>query len=121
MKKQDDVKEILDEEEEAFSRTLDRGEKMFEKYAALAIKSGAMKLSGADVWRLYDTFGFPGRLTKIMAEERGLEWDEEGIAIARERAREASKSVKDTAHDIRKAGRTSNCRAWEHEGYDENR
>jgi alanyl-tRNA synthetase len=102
VKKEQDVKEILDEEEEAFARTLDRGEKQFEKYAALAVKSGSMKLSGADVWRLYDTFGFPEDLTKIMAEERGLQWDEEEIAIAREKAREASKSVKATDHTFAK-------------------
>jgi alanyl-tRNA synthetase len=102
VKKQEDVREILDEEEEAFARTLDRGEKQFEKYAALAVKNGSGKLSGADVWRLYDTFGFPEDLTKIMAEERGLQWDEEEIAIAREKAREASKSVKETAHTFAK-------------------
>ena len=101
VKKQEDVKEILDEEEEAFSRTLDRGEKQFQKYAVLA-KNGSGKLSGADVWRLYDTFGFPEDLTKIMAEEKGLQWDDEEIAVAREKAREASKSVKDTAHTFAK-------------------
>jgi alanyl-tRNA synthetase len=102
VKKQDDVKEILDEEEEAFSRTLDRGEKMFEKYAAAAIKNETKKISGADVWRLYDTFGFPEDLTKIMAEERGLQTDEDEIAVAREKAREASKSVKEAAHTFSK-------------------
>lgn len=101
-KKQQDVKEILDEEEEAFSRTLDRGERQFEKYAAAAIKSGNKKLSGADVWRLYDTFGFPEDLTKIMAEERGLEIDEAEIRVAEEKAREASKSVKEAAHTFAK-------------------
>lgn len=101
-KKEQDVKEILDEEEEAFARTLDRGEKQFEKYAAVAVQSGSMKLSGADVWRLYDTFGFPEDLTKIMAEERGLKWDEEEIAVAREKAREASKSVKASGHEFAK-------------------
>jgi alanyl-tRNA synthetase len=102
VKKQQDVKEILDEEEEAFARTLDRGEKMFEKYAAHAIKTGTKKLSGADVWRLYDTFGFPEDLTKIMAEERGLETDDAEIEIAKEKAREASKSVKETSHEFPK-------------------
>ncbi len=98
VKKEQDVKEILDEEEVAFARTLDRGEKMFEKYAAQAIKTNTNKLSGADVWRLYDTFGFPEDLTKIMAEERGLETDDAEIEIAKEKAREASKSVKEAAH-----------------------
>jgi alanyl-tRNA synthetase len=102
VKKAQDVKEILDEEEEAFARTLDRGEKMFEKYAAQAIKTNTKKLSGADVWRLYDTFGFPEDLTKIMAEERGLETDDAEIEIAKEKAREASKSVKEAAHTFAK-------------------
>ncbi|KAH8682500.1 tRNA synthetase class II [Xylariales sp. PMI_506] len=102
VKKQKDVQEILDEEEEAFSRTLDRGEKQFEKYASHAVNSGAKKLSGADVWRLYDTFGFPEDLTKLMAEERGLDIDEEEVAVAREKAREASKSVKDAVQTFEK-------------------
>ena len=102
IKKQQDVKEILDEEEEAFARTLDRGEKMFEKYAAQAIKTNTKKLSGADVWRLYDTFGFPEDLTKIMAEERGLETDDAEIEIAKEKAREASKSIKEAGQTFAK-------------------
>ncbi|KAI1104620.1 tRNA synthetases class II (A)-domain-containing protein [Jackrogersella minutella] len=102
IKKQQDIKEILDEEEEAFARTLDRGEKQFEKYAAQAVNSGTKKLSGADVWRLYDTFGFPEDLTKLMAEERGLETDENEIAIAREKAREASKAVKEAVQTFAK-------------------
>jgi len=94
-KKELDIKEILDEEEVAFAQTLDRGERQFEKYAAGAIKRGEKKLSGADVWRLYDTFGFPEDLTRLMAEEQGLSIDDDEVAIAREKAREASKSVKD--------------------------
>lgn len=101
-KKQQDVSEILDEEEEAFAKTLDRGEKQFEKFAAIAVKNGSMKLSGSDVWRLYDTFGFPEDLTKLMAEERGITMDDEEIAVAREKAREASKSVKDSAQTFAK-------------------
>ncbi|KAK8043687.1 alanyl-tRNA synthetase [Apiospora rasikravindrae] len=102
VKKQNDVKEILDEEEEAFARTLDRGEKQFEKYAAQALNSGSKKLTGADVWRLYDTFGFPEDLTKLMAEERELSIDEEEVAVAREKAREASKSVKNSVQTFAK-------------------
>ncbi|KAI0434934.1 tRNA synthetases class II (A)-domain-containing protein [Xylaria sp. FL1042] len=102
VKKQQEVKELLDEEEEAFSRTLDRGEKQFEKYAAEALANGTKKLSGADVWRLYDTFGFPEDLTKLMAEERGLSMDENEIAEAREKAREASKAVKESSQTFAK-------------------
>ncbi|KAK3694602.1 tRNA synthetases class II (A)-domain-containing protein [Podospora appendiculata] len=102
VKKQDDIKEILDEEEVAFAITLDRGEKQFEKYAAAAIKAGEAKLSGADVWRLYDTFGFPEDLTKLMAEERSLTIDEAEVAQAREKAREASKAVKEAVQTFPK-------------------
>lgn len=98
VKKQKDIAEILDEEEEAFAKTLDRGEKQFEKFVADANKKGETKLSGLQVWRLYDTYGFPEDLTKLMTEERGMEpTDESDIAKAREEAREASKKVKDKA------------------------
>ncbi|KAJ1324404.1 alanyl-tRNA synthetase [Microdochium nivale] len=102
VKKQQDVAELLDEEEVAFARTLDRGEKQFEKYAAKAVENGRQKLSGSDVWKLYETYGFPEDLTKLMAEERGLAWDEEEISIAKEKAREASKAVKDAVETFAK-------------------
>src|SRR5688572_14786130 len=90
--KEADIKEILDEEEVAFTATLDRGERQFEKFADVALK-GDKKLSGSDVWRLYDTFGFPEDLTKLMAAERGLSIDEAEVRAAEERAREASKGA----------------------------
>ncbi|KJZ77450.1 Alanine--tRNA ligase [Hirsutella minnesotensis 3608] len=102
VKKQQDIKEILDEEEEAFARTLDRGETQFEKYAAKASKDNVKKLDGETVWRLYDTFGFPVDLTKLMAEERGLDIDEDEVNVAKEKAREASKAVKDSVDTFAK-------------------
>ncbi len=102
VKKQQDVAEILDEEEEAFARTLDRGEKMFEKYAAQAQKSGTNKLTGDEVWRLYDTYGFPDDLTKIMCDERGLAYDDAEIETAKLKAREASKAQKEGAYTFPK-------------------
>ena len=101
-KKEVDIKEILDEEEVAFAQTLDRGEKQFEKYAAQTVKRGDKKLSGSDVWRLYDTFGFPEDLTRLMAEEQGLTIDDAEVDVAREKAREASKSVKDAVQTFPK-------------------
>ncbi|TKA82875.1 Alanine--tRNA ligase [Friedmanniomyces simplex] len=102
--KQADVKEILNEEELSFAKTLDRGEAMFEKMAQKAKgQQGSMgKLGGADVWRLYDTYGFPVDLTKIMAEERGLAINDDEVAAAQEKAREASKGEKKAAGDLLK-------------------
>ncbi|OJI97717.1 hypothetical protein ASPVEDRAFT_49674 [Aspergillus versicolor CBS 583.65] len=94
--KQQDVIEILNEEEISFAKTLDRGERQFEQYAQRAKAAGDHKLHGADVWRLYDTFGFPVDLTRIMAEERGLQIDDHQFEDARAKAKEASKGQKKT-------------------------
>lgn len=108
-KRTDEIKEILDEEEESFSRTLDRGEKLFEQYAARTLESGTKVLSGKDVWRLYDTFGFPVDLTLLMAEEHGLGINQEEFEAAQAHSKEASKGgaknkdkdvVKLDVHDI---------------------
>ncbi|KAI9836532.1 MAG: Alanine--tRNA ligase [Sclerophora amabilis] len=99
-RKESDVKEILDEEEESFSRTLDRGEKMFEHYAQNSKLHDSKKLDGADVWRLYDTFGFPVDLTRLMAEERGLDIDDKEFENAQAKAKEASRGAKKAAADV---------------------
>lgn len=100
IKKQHDVMEILDEEELSFAKTLDRGERQFEQYAQHAKLQGTDKLHGADVWRLYDTFGFPVDLTQIMAEERSLRIDDAEFEEARLKAKEASKGQKKAAENV---------------------
>ncbi|KAJ7901677.1 tRNA synthetases class II (A)-domain-containing protein [Mycena olivaceomarginata] len=108
-KKVDEIKEILDEEEESFSRTLDRGEKLFDQFATRAQEQGLKELSGKDVWRLYDTFGFPVDLTRLMAEELGLGINDSEFEAAQAWSKEASKAslkrgttdtVKLDVHDI---------------------
>ncbi|KAH3902867.1 probable alanine--tRNA ligase [Saccharomycodes ludwigii] len=103
--------EILDEEEASFAKTLDRGEKLFEKYADAAAKSESKTLNGKEVWRLYDTYGFPVDLTRLMAEEKHLKIDEEGFEKAKQESYEASKRggkkssaslVKLNVHDLSK-------------------
>ena len=104
-----EIKEILDEEEESFSRTLDRGEKLFDQYASAAREAGLKELNGKDVWRLYDTYGFPVDLTLLMAEELGLGVNHKEFEAAQAASKEASKAslkvgVKDVlkldVHDI---------------------
>lgn len=99
-RKEEEVKEILNEEELSFAKTLDRGERQFEDYAEKSAKD--KKLHGADVWRLYDTFGFPVDLTRLMAEERGLTIDDNEFEEARLKAKEASKGEKKAAADLLK-------------------
>ncbi|KIW00804.1 alanine-tRNA ligase [Verruconis gallopava] len=95
--KQDEIIRTLNEEELAFGKTLDRGEVMFEKFAKQAEATGSKQLSGANVWLLYESYGFPDDLTQIMADERGLKIDPEEVKAAQERAREASKGQKTAA------------------------
>ncbi|KAH9022566.1 tRNA synthetases class II (A)-domain-containing protein [Lactarius pseudohatsudake] len=98
-----EIKEILDEEEESFSRTLDRGEKLFEQYASAARGAGLKELNGKDVWRLYDTYGFPVDLTLLMAEELGLGVNHQEFEAAQAASKEASKaSLKVGAKDVLK-------------------
>ncbi|KAL9060467.1 MAG: hypothetical protein Q9162_000640 [Coniocarpon cinnabarinum] len=101
-KKSKSVVEILNEEEVSFAKTLDRGEAMFEKYAQQCTSQGAKTLPGDEVWRLYDTYGFPVDLTQIMAEERGLSINDKEVKVAQEKAVEASKGEKKAAGDLLK-------------------
>jgi alanyl-tRNA synthetase len=68
------VEEVIRAEEERFGATLEQG---IERFNAMVIQAGARKtLSGADVFQLYDTFGFPMDLTRLMASEKGIAVDE---------------------------------------------
>jgi alanyl-tRNA synthetase len=85
------VERTLLQEEQQFAKTLDQGLKILEQDID---KLSDNTISGATVFRLYDTYGFPVDLTADIARERGLSLDmdgfEEAMAKQRTRAREAS-------------------------------
>ena len=91
------VSTVIESEEAAFGRTLDRGIEIFDAAARRAEKSAQRTISGEDVFQLYDTYGFPLDLTELMARERNLEVQKAGFELLmeqqRERARAAQKSV----------------------------
>jgi alanyl-tRNA synthetase len=58
-RKQAEIKEILDQEEVAFEKTLDRGEKMFQSYVSKLKSAGGKRLPGKDAFTLYETYGYP--------------------------------------------------------------
>lgn len=89
----DEVKEILDEEEKSFAKTLDRGERLFSDYLEKTKSSGSSIMNGADVWRLYDTYGFPSDLTRLMAEENGIKINEAEFEKEKEISKEKSKGI----------------------------
>ena len=85
---------VIKSEEERFLRTLDQGIDLFEKLVKDLESKGSRIIDGEDAFRLYDTYGFPIDLTRIMADEKGLAVDMDGFGKAmeaqRDRAREAS-------------------------------
>lgn len=93
------VVEIIKDEEMSFGRTLDRGIGLFEEAAnhAKANDEKQLVIRAEDAFRLYDTYGFPIDLTRIMAEERGMRVDLEGyerlMKEAQERARTGGKDT----------------------------
>ncbi len=100
--KQDFIVKVIRNEEEAFEKTIDSGLSLLEDMlAGMPDKI----LSGADAFRLYDTYGFPVDLTRDILEEKGLQVDEEQfnrlMAEQRQRARAARKKA---GEDAWKAG-----------------
>jgi alanyl-tRNA synthetase len=93
--RQDYIAQVIRAEEERFGKTLGTGLERFAKVAAQAKEKKLDTLSGEDVFTLYDTYGFPSDLTRLLAEEQGLSIDEAGYAAhmeeQRERARGAAK------------------------------
>lgn len=91
----DQIIRVLRSEEESFALTLDRGIALFEETAAKLKKDGDTLFPGEAAFKLYDTYGFPVDLTRLMASEQGLALDEHGFANRmdeqRERARAARK------------------------------
>jgi alanyl-tRNA synthetase len=80
------IEKVLLREEEQFGRTLDRGMALLEDTLS-ALKSDT--IAGDDVFKLYDTYGFPADLTADIARERNLNIDLDGfdIAMAQQRVR----------------------------------
>ena len=84
------VEKILRIEEEQFGRTLDRGMALLEDI--LADLSGDT-INGDDVFKLYDTYGFPADLTGDIARERNLKIDVDGFDGAMQQQRERAKKA----------------------------
>jgi alanyl-tRNA synthetase len=95
------IETISVSEEESFLQTLRSGTQIFDVAATNLKKSGSTKLSGEEVFKLHDTYGFPFDLTLEMASEQGLSIDESGfrrlMKAQRERAKADSRAKK-TGH-----------------------
>ncbi len=91
------IKRVVATEEERFAATIDAGLGILSGMITDAMAAGKKELSGEEVFKLYDTFGFPIDLTREIAAESGLTVDEqtfrELMAEQRERARSARAGI----------------------------
>ncbi len=93
------ITQVIRSEEENFSKTIDGGLKIFADLLAAHKAKGENVFSGADAFKLYDTYGFPIDLTIEMCQDEGITVDQEGFQAEMEaqkvRAREARKALGD--------------------------
>jgi alanyl-tRNA synthetase len=93
------VVKVAEQEEESFRRTLDKGLTILEEQIRHLTARGEKTIPGKVAFQLYDTFGFPMDLTRVIAEEHAVGVDEAGFetAMAGQRARSEWKGTGDEA------------------------
>lgn len=118
--KLDYILKIAGLEEERFSRTVESGMTLLENLIGDAGANGTKIISGADAFKLSDTYGFPIDLTREIAAERGISVDEEGykekLAEQKKRARDARGNI--GGWDGKTADTLSDVAKTEFVGYD---
>ena len=119
--KHDYILRVISEEEARFHATLDGGLRLLSEMAARA-QAGDGVLSGADAFRLYDTYGFPVDLTREICAERGLTLEEEGFTALMNEQRARARAARGSTEGWSEAGKNaiSGLPATEFLGYAEN-
>ena len=95
--KKEFIQKVIKNEEDRFYETLNEGLSILSDIMKKEKAAGNHVISGSDVFRLYDTYGFPVELTEEYAEEEGMEIDRTGfeqeMGMQRKRARDARQDV----------------------------
>ncbi len=95
------ITKVVKVEEENFARTIDGGMHIFSEMLSEHKAKGETQFSGADAFKLYDTYGFPVDLTAEMVADEGMTLDQDGFTRLMQeqkvRAREARKALGDLA------------------------
>jgi alanyl-tRNA synthetase len=101
------VQKVVREEEESFLRTLDKGLKKIDELLSTARKENGI-INGASVFELYDTYGFPADLTRLIASEANLTIDEKGFEkqMLQQKERSRAATAIDTEDWVILAGTT---------------
>lgn len=85
------VTEVIKEEENSFLKTIEHGLVRLDAIIQATLKNNEKNLPGEQVFELYDTFGFPADLSRIIAEEKGLSIDEAGFEEEMNKQKQRSK------------------------------
>jgi alanyl-tRNA synthetase len=91
--RKDYCQKVISSEEERFGATLEQGIERFTQMLEASQKKGASELSGSDVFALYDTYGFPMDLTRLMAQEKGFTVDEKEYETLMDRQKERGRDA----------------------------
>ncbi len=86
------IEKIIKREEETFARTIDAGSGHLDHLLAQLKEAGKDTLEGKDIFKLYDTYGFPVELTEEMAEDQGFKIDHEGFKVAMKEQQERARA-----------------------------
>lgn len=92
--KKDFILKVIAKEEDQFNKTIDQGLGILAEMTAKMEAEQTTTLSGADTFKLYDTYGFPIDLTKEILEEKGMQVDEEGFHAAMEVQRQTARAAR---------------------------
>lgn len=92
LEKQDFIEKIVKREEETFARTIDAGSNMLDQLLADLKAADKDTLEGKDIFRLYDTYGFPVELTEELAEDAGFKIDHQGFQAAMKEQQERARA-----------------------------
>ncbi|MCI6054199.1 alanine--tRNA ligase [Dysosmobacter sp.] len=102
--KQAYITKVIRTEEENFARTIDGGMKIYDEMLAAHKAAGETVFSGADAFKLYDTYGFPVDLTVEMAQEAGMSVDRDGFDKMMEEQRVRARKAREALGDLGWAG-----------------
>ncbi len=98
------IRRVIRVEEENFSRTIDAGLRIYSNMLAEHKERGEEVFSGANAFKLYDTYGFPIDLTIEMAQDAGLSMDEDAFYALMEEQRTRARKAREALGDLAWAG-----------------
>ncbi|QGQ95477.1 alanine--tRNA ligase [Paenibacillus psychroresistens] len=98
------IQKVIRTEEERFHETLSDGLGLLSVLAERAKSEGKLEISGADAFKLYDTYGFPFDLTEDYAQEQGLSVDREGFDQAMDSQRDRARSARHDSESMKVQG-----------------